>query len=105
MDSRARTLICLFCSRDTFVGTYAVEYVQQKHRGKWDIRRAVERACKASARTIEVLGAQESIPWADEIDPVKAPTVGSLKAEEVDPRAGFRQSGTAYQRIEEQIEA
>jgi hypothetical protein len=55
--------------RDTFVGTYAVEYVKQKQHGKWDIRAAVERACKASARTIEQLGAQESIPWADEVDP------------------------------------
>lgn len=55
--------------RDTFVGTYAVEYIRQKQRGEeWDIRKAIARACKASARTIERLGAQESIPWADEID-------------------------------------
>ncbi|KKA22723.1 hypothetical protein T310_3266 [Rasamsonia emersonii CBS 393.64] len=54
---------------DTFVGTYAVEYIRQKQRGEeWDIRKAIARACKASARTIERLGAQESIPWADEID-------------------------------------
>jgi len=53
---------------DTFVGTYGVEYVRQKQMGKWDIRQAVERACKASARTIEQLGAQEAIPWADEVD-------------------------------------
>lgn len=54
--------------RDTFVGNYATEYIRQTQLGKWDISKAVSRACKASARTIERLGAQESIPWADEID-------------------------------------
>ncbi|GAM42074.1 hypothetical protein TCE0_043f15717 [Talaromyces pinophilus] len=53
---------------DTFVGNYATEYIKQKQLGTWDISRAVTRACKASARTIQRLGAQESIPWADEID-------------------------------------
>lgn len=53
---------------DTFVGMYAVEYLQQKRRGEWDIVKAIKYACKASARTIERLGAQESIPWIDEID-------------------------------------
>ncbi|KAL9042345.1 MAG: hypothetical protein Q9214_003809 [Letrouitia sp. 1 TL-2023] len=53
---------------DTFVGMYAVEVIQQKKRGQWDIEAAIKRACKASARTIERLGAQESIPWLDEID-------------------------------------
>lgn len=47
---------------------YAVEFVQQKKRGQWDIEAAVKHACKASARTIERVGAQESIPWFDEID-------------------------------------
>ena len=51
--------------RDTFVGAYAVEYVQQKRRGEWTIQKAIRRACKAAARTIESLGAQESIPWSD----------------------------------------
>lgn len=50
------------------MGNYATEYIRQKQLGKWDISTAVTRACKASARTIERLGAQESIPWADEID-------------------------------------
>lgn len=54
--------------RDTFVGNYATEYIRQKQLGEWDISKAVARACKASARTIERLGAQESIPWADETD-------------------------------------
>ncbi|KAH7311519.1 Ribokinase-like protein [Stachybotrys elegans] len=53
---------------DTFVGNYAVEYMRQKQLGEWDIVKAIARACKASARTIERLGAQEAIPWSDEID-------------------------------------
>lgn len=55
-------------ARDTFIGMYAVEYLQQKQRGEWDIEKAIEHGCKASARTIERLGAVESIPWIDEID-------------------------------------
>ncbi|KFY96116.1 hypothetical protein V498_02887 [Pseudogymnoascus sp. VKM F-4517 (FW-2822)] len=53
---------------DTFVGNYATDYIKQKQLGQWDISKAVARACQASARTIERLGAQESIPWADEMD-------------------------------------
>lgn len=53
---------------DTFIGNYATEYVRQKQLGEWNIGKAVARACKAAARTIERLGAQESIPWADETD-------------------------------------
>ncbi|KAI9744318.1 MAG: hypothetical protein M1818_002470 [Claussenomyces sp. TS43310] len=53
---------------DTFVGNYATEYIKQKQGGEWDIVKAITRACKASAKTIERFGAQESIPWADEID-------------------------------------
>jgi hypothetical protein len=48
--------------RDTFTGNYALEYVRQKHYGDWDIRKAVECGSKAGAKTIEQLGAQESIP-------------------------------------------
>ena len=61
-------LMYLHTFRDTFVGTYAVEYIKQKRMGHWDIRKAIRRACSASARTIERLGAQEAIPWADEIE-------------------------------------
>ncbi|KAK6331730.1 hypothetical protein TWF718_002273 [Orbilia javanica] len=54
---------------DTFVGAYAVGYVRNKQaQGKWNIAKAVKRACKASAMTIQHFGAQESIPWSDEID-------------------------------------
>ncbi|TKA72635.1 hypothetical protein B0A55_05980 [Friedmanniomyces simplex] len=53
---------------DTFVGTYALECVQQKRgRSPWDIRKAVEKGCKAAAKTLQQLGAQDAIPWADEV--------------------------------------
>lgn len=57
-----------------------MEFVQQKYQGKWDIRQAVKRACKASARIIEKLGAQEAIPWADEVD--KHPAISELRQPE-----------------------
>lgn len=53
---------------DTFVGNYAVEFVKQNQLGEWDIGKAIVRACKAAARTIEHFGAQESSPWADEVN-------------------------------------
>ncbi|KAK1047475.1 hypothetical protein LTR33_014966 [Friedmanniomyces endolithicus] len=54
---------------DSFIGAYAVDYVRQKHRGeKFDIVQAITFASKAAARTIEAIGAQESLPWADEMD-------------------------------------
>ncbi|KAL9098947.1 MAG: hypothetical protein Q9163_005483 [Psora crenata] len=58
---------------DTFTGAYASEYLRQKEAGKWDIKSAVDRANKAAALTITRLGAQEGIPWADEIDRFDAP--------------------------------
>ena len=55
--------------RDTFTGAYASEYVRQKRTGEdWDIEKAVVRANKAAALTVSTLGAQEGIPWANEID-------------------------------------
>lgn len=59
--------------RDTFTGAYASEYLRQKEAGQWDIKRAVDRANKAAALTITRLGAQEGIPWADEIEYFDAP--------------------------------
>src|SRR5205809_3563064 len=35
--------------------------------GQFDIEKAISRACKAAARTMEQLGCQESIPWKDEL--------------------------------------
>ncbi|MCJ1285520.1 hypothetical protein MMC26_004860 [Xylographa opegraphella] len=56
---------------DTFVGAYAVQWVKEKQRGQWSLRSTVEYACKASARTIQQVGCQESIPWASDFDPIE----------------------------------
>ena len=58
------------CSRDTFTGAYAADVVRQKQYGKdWDIKHAVELGCRAAAWTIKEIGAQESVPWLDEVAP------------------------------------
>lgn len=57
---------------DTFTGAYASEYLRQKTAGNWDIKSAVIHANKAAALTIGKLGAQQGIPWADEIDQFEA---------------------------------
>ena len=49
---------------DTFVGRYALEVV----RGGFDIEQAVRKANKAAAKTVERAGAQDSIPWRDELE-------------------------------------
>jgi len=55
--------------RDTFVGTYALEFVRQRRKNSsFDIKKAVQRGCRAAARTLLELGAQDAIPWADEIE-------------------------------------
>ncbi len=41
--------------RDTFTGNYVLEYVRPKQHDTWDIKKAVERGCKAAARTMEQL--------------------------------------------------
>lgn len=51
---------------DTFVGQYALEVVSSKGR-EFAIEAAVKRANKAAARTVEKKGAQNSIPWRDEL--------------------------------------
>ncbi|KAJ9611448.1 putative ribokinase [Cladophialophora chaetospira] len=58
---------------DTFTGAYATEYLRQKRQGRWDIRAAVIYACKAAALTITKIGAQEGIPWMDEIQDFHGP--------------------------------
>lgn len=50
---------------DTFVGQYALDVVSVK--GQFSIEGAVRRANKAAARTVERRGAQDSIPWRDEL--------------------------------------
>ena len=58
---------------DTFTGCYAADYVRQKAQGDghWDIKKAVQRACRASAHTISKAGAQAAIPWANEIEDIE----------------------------------
>ncbi|KAI1769499.1 Ribokinase-like protein [Hypoxylon sp. FL1150] len=48
---------------DTFVGRYALEVVS----GNFDIAMAVKEANRAAAKTVERLGAQDSIPWLEEL--------------------------------------
>ncbi|KAI1658528.1 Ribokinase-like protein [Daldinia decipiens] len=48
---------------DTFVGQYALEVVS----GSFSIADAVKKSNRAAAKTVERLGAQDSIPWRDEL--------------------------------------
>ncbi|KAF6810478.1 hypothetical protein CSOJ01_06290 [Colletotrichum sojae] len=53
---------------------YASDYLRQKASGgAWDIRSSVIRENKAAVMTIQTVGAQDGIPWADEIDAFDAP--------------------------------
>ncbi|KAH9908769.1 Ribokinase-like protein [Xylariomycetidae sp. FL2044] len=52
---------------DTFVGQYALEVVAGKNGDKFDIGAAVRKANRAAAKTVQKLGAQDSIPWRDEL--------------------------------------
>lgn len=53
---------------DTFIGAYAVQIVKKDAFDTAEMDEIMAVACKASARTVERKGAQDSIPWADEID-------------------------------------
>lgn len=53
---------------DTFVGSYAVSAVKNQIFPEFDIRLAVERATRASAITVQRHGAQDAIPWLDELE-------------------------------------
>lgn len=50
---------------DTFVGRYALDVVDK---GGFDIETAVRKANKAAAITVQRAGAQDSIPWRDEVE-------------------------------------
>ncbi|KAK4112071.1 ribokinase-like protein [Canariomyces notabilis] len=52
---------------DTFVGRYALDAVGKKD-AEFDIETAVSKANKAAAKTVERVGAQDSIPWRDELE-------------------------------------
>ena len=38
-------------------------------RGRWDIRYAVDQACRVSAHVIQEVGCRSAIPWRDEVHP------------------------------------
>jgi len=69
---------------DTFVGVYATEYLRQKGHNEWsspnewNIEKAIILANKGSAHTICKVGAQATIPWADEIQYFAESTVGGF---------------------------
>lgn len=53
---------------DTFVGQYALDVVSAAGEGaRFSIEDAVRRANRAAARTVQRKGAQDSIPWRDEL--------------------------------------
>ncbi|KAK3306550.1 Ribokinase-like protein [Chaetomium strumarium] len=52
---------------DTFVGQYALEVVG-KQQTEIDIEAAVRKANRAAAKTVERAGAQDSIPWREELE-------------------------------------
>ncbi|KAI0553450.1 Ribokinase-like protein [Xylaria curta] len=52
---------------DTFVGQYALDVVGAERGAAFDIEAAVHKANRAAAKTVEKLGAQDSIPWRDEL--------------------------------------
>ncbi|OBT40585.1 hypothetical protein VE00_08040 [Pseudogymnoascus sp. WSF 3629] len=57
------------CAGDTFVGAYGSLYVRALEReGSWDLKEAVRKSSKASELTVQRQGAQEAIPWSDEIN-------------------------------------
>lgn len=57
------------CAGDTFVGAYASLYVRALGReGSWDLKEAVRKSSKASELTVQRKGAQDAIPWSDEIN-------------------------------------
>lgn len=45
-----------------------MEFVRQKRKGEWNIEKAIDFESKAAARTIEQLGSQTALPWADEME-------------------------------------
>jgi ribokinase len=57
------------CAGDTFVGAYATFYVRSlETEGSWDLKDAVRKSSKASELTVQRQGAQDAIPWSDEIN-------------------------------------
>ncbi|KAH8805854.1 ribokinase-like protein [Xylogone sp. PMI_703] len=66
--AKVKKVVDTTAAGDTFVGVYAVEAVRAKSKGEgFNINTAVSQASRASGKTVEKQGAQNSIPWADEI--------------------------------------
>ncbi|KAJ0139258.1 Cell cycle serine/threonine-protein kinase hsk1 [Fusarium oxysporum f. sp. albedinis] len=69
----SNVVITLLSSSDTLTGAYASDYKRKEGDGGWDIRNAVVRANKAAAIKGQSLGAQEIIPWSEDIGSFDAP--------------------------------
>lgn len=61
---RVERVVDTTAAGDTFVGAYAVSVVRK---GGVVGEEDVVLACRAAGRTVEKKGAQEAIPWADEV--------------------------------------
>ncbi|KAF3767750.1 Ribokinase-like protein [Cryphonectria parasitica EP155] len=65
---KVREVVDTTAAGDTFVGQYALEVVSGNGgSSKFDVEAAVRKANRAAARTVERKGAQDSIPWRDEL--------------------------------------
>jgi ribokinase len=62
------TVVDTTAAGDTFVGRYALDAVGMMKGEGFDIEAAVRRANRAAAKTVEKAGAQDSIPWRDELE-------------------------------------
>ncbi|KAI1436089.1 Ribokinase-like protein [Xylaria sp. CBS 124048] len=71
VSAEKATVVDTTAAGDTFVGQYALDIVGASgptgSASPLDIETAVRRANRAAARTVEKLGAQDSIPWRDEL--------------------------------------
>ncbi|KAI9047336.1 hypothetical protein LZ554_008783 [Drepanopeziza brunnea f. sp. 'monogermtubi'] len=65
--AKVESVVDTTAAGDTFIGSYAVHIVKKASFNTEEMDAIMATACKASARTVEKKGAQDSIPWADEI--------------------------------------
>jgi ribokinase len=63
MGEKVAKVVDTTCAGDTFVGTYAVNILRKGELTE----EVVKLACKAAGKSVEKAGAQESVPWADEV--------------------------------------
>lgn len=66
VPARKAKVVDTTAAGDTFVGQYALEAVSSGP--EFDIAGAVDKANRAAAKTVERMGAQDSIPWRDELE-------------------------------------